>query len=160
VDDRRGLDHGAWVPLSLAYPTAEVPVIQLAVLQQGGTAAHYALGRALAPLREEGVLILGSGNATHNLREIGPYFATPDAPPPEWVRAFDEWLSAAVLTGNVEELLAYRSRAPHAERNHPTAEHFFPLIVALGAGGVAPTARRIHAAYTFGLLSMAAYAFD
>ncbi|HEY3376423.1 MAG TPA: class III extradiol ring-cleavage dioxygenase [Armatimonadota bacterium] len=159
IEPQRGLDHGAWVPLSLMYPDAGIQVIQLAVLHRGSTADHYALGQALAPLREEGVLILGSGNATHNLHEIGPYFETPDVTPPEWVRAFDAWLTDVVLGGKLDDLLAYRERAPLATRNHPTEEHFMPLLVALGAGGENAVARKLHDSFSYGILSMASYAF-
>ncbi len=152
-----GLDHGAWVPLTLMYPAADIPVIQLSVQTSDNAAHHLRLGRALQPLRDEGVLILASGGATHNLREAGRYAL--DAPPPAYASEFDAWLQQAVEAGDEAALLDYTHRAPHALRNHPTAEHLLPLFVALGAGGAGVTGRRLHHGYTYGILSMAAYAW-
>lgn len=155
----RGLDHGAWIPLSLAYPGADIPVVQLSLAHSYSPAEQYGVGRALSTLRSEGVLILGSGNATHNLREFGPYAETPNAEPPVWVKEFDSWLEDRVLGLKTEDLLNYRQRAPHAERNHPTEEHFMPLFVAMGAAGDEFTARQLHHSFSYGILSMASYAF-
>jgi 4,5-DOPA dioxygenase extradiol len=154
VSRGRGLDHGAWVPLSLIYPDADVPVTQLSVQPGAGAEAHFRMGAALTPLRGEGVLILATGGATHNLHQLG---RGEDAP--EWASRFDSWLGERVTRGSYEELFDYRRRAPHAEVAHPTDEHLLPLFVAAGAGGGA-AGRRLHAAWTHGSLSMAAYAFD
>ena len=154
---QRGLDHGAWVPLMLAYPQADIPVIQLSVQPQRNPAHHFALGRALRPLRDAGVLILASGSATHNLREFrGQAINTA---PPDYVLAFDAWLTAAITRGDVAELLDYPTYAPHALRNHPTPEHFLPLFVALGAATSA-VGRALHEDFNYGILSMAAYRWD
>lgn len=154
---QRGLDHGAWVPLMLAYPQADIPVIQLSVQPQRDPAHHFVVGRALRPLRNEGVLILGTGGATHNLREFrGQAINTA---PPEHVLAFDAWLTAAITRGDVAELLDYPTHAPHALRNHPTPEHFLPLLVALGAAN-SPAGRALHENFNYGILSMAAYQWD
>ncbi len=154
---QRGLDHGAWVPLALAYPQADIPVVQLSVQPQRNPAHHFALGRALRPLRDEGVLILASGGATHNLREFrGQAINTA---PPDYVLAFDAWLTAAITRGDVAELLDYLAHAPHALRNHPTPEHFLPLLVALGAANAA-TGRALHEGFNYGILSMATYAWN
>jgi 4,5-DOPA dioxygenase extradiol len=157
VSPTRGLDHGAWVPLKLIYPEADVPVTQLSVQPLLGTEHHFQLGRALAPLREEGVLILATGSATHNLSRIGR-----GEVPPEWAREFDEWLFRKISEGAIEELLNYRRLAPHAAVAHPTDEHLLPLFVALGAGSEESTARgnSLHRGWTWGSLSMAAYSFD
>ncbi|HLI11316.1 MAG TPA: class III extradiol ring-cleavage dioxygenase [Alphaproteobacteria bacterium] len=157
ADPRRGLDHGAWVPLLLMYPTAEIPVVQLSVQVARSPAHHLALGRALAPLRREGVLVLGSGGATHNLGEFRGQ--AEDAPPPEHVRRFDAWLAAAAEAGDEAALIDYRRAAPEALRIHPRAEHFLPFFVAFGAGGPGVKGRRLHASFTYGVLSMAAFAF-
>ncbi len=154
---QRGLDHGAWVPLLLAYPHADIPVVQLSVQTLHNPAHHFALGRALRPLRDEGVLILASGSATHNLREFRGQAI--NAAPPDYVLAFDAWLTAAVMRGDVTELLAYPTHAPHAIRNHPTPEHFLPLLVALGAADSA-IGRVLHEDFNYGILSMAAYAWN
>jgi 4,5-DOPA dioxygenase extradiol len=157
IHPTRGLDHGAWVPLMLMYPAADIPVIQLSVQSAAGAGHHWTLGRALQPLRDQGVLILASGGATHNLREAGRYAL--DAPPPAYASEFDAWLNQAIQTGDEAALLDYLHAAPHAARNHPTAEHLLPLFVALGAGDAGVAGRRLHRGYTYGILSMAAFAW-
>ncbi len=155
LDDARGLDHGAWAPLMLMYPAADIPVAQLSIGRDGDPARHLALGRALAPLPAEGVLVLASGNATHNLAERGRR----DDPPRDWARAFDDWLVEAVEAGRTEALVDYLARAPEARRNHPTPDHYLPLLTALGAAGDGARGRRIHASFLYATLSMAAFAF-
>ena len=160
----RGLDHGAWVPMKLMDPEATLPVVQVAIATARGARFMFDVGRALAPLRDEGVLILGSGGATHNLREFGRHAY--DAPPAAWARAFDDWLRAVIENGRTDELLDWERNAPDARRNHPTHEHFLPLIAAsgaaagTGAGPGAPRGRRLHAAFTYGVLSMASFAWE
>ena len=154
-DADRGLDHGAWIPLMLIHPEADTPVTQLSIQPGGDGAHHLALGRALAPLRAEGVLIMGSGNATHNLGERGAR----DDPPAAWAQAFDDWLTETVEAGRVDELVDYLEAAPEAARNHPTPDHYMPLLVALGAGAPGARGRRLHASFTYATLSMAAFAF-
>lgn len=156
TDPARGLDHGAWVPLMLAWPDAETPVAQLSVQPERGAAHAYAVGRALAPLRAEGVLVLGSGSFTHDLSEFRSQRLAIDSPEPDWVSGFADWMDAAIVTGRTDDLLDYRRRAPEAAHNHPTEEHLLPLYVALGAGGAA---QRVHRSTTFGVLRMDAYAF-
>jgi 4,5-DOPA dioxygenase extradiol len=129
--NERGLDHGAWAPLRFMYPSHDIPVTQLAVQSRLGAGHHYAIGRALAPLANEGVLILGSGGVSHNLREWGSVPA--GGPPPAWMSEFVMWVRNALASGDHEALIDYVKRAPHASRNHPTDEHFLPLFVALGA---------------------------
>lgn len=158
ADSERGIDHGAWVPLLLMYPAADIPVLQLSVQSPLDAAHHLRLGQVLRPLRESGVLIMGSGSATHNLREA--FRADPNLPMIAWVDAFREWLLQTLSDQNLDELLDYQRLAPYARWNHPTVEHFVPLLVALGAGtpGVAP--RRVHTSTTLGVLAMDAYVFD
>ena len=157
ADAARGLDHGAWVPLMLAFPEADIPVVQLSVQTALGPDHHLKLGRLLAPLREEGVLVLGSGSFTHDLSSYRDYAALEDAPEPEWVTRFADWMDHALAGRRTDALLGYRRLAPHAERNHPTEEHLLPLFVALGAGG--GEARRLHASATHTILRMDVYAF-
>jgi len=158
VHPTRGLDHGAWVPLLLMYPDADIPVTQLTVQPSLGTLHHLHLGEALRPLRDEGVLILGSGGATHNLREFGRHRR--DAPPPAWVTGFQEWLATTIEGGKTDDFLHYRERGPDAARNHPSEEHFLPIYAAAGAGDPGVAGRRIHRSHTFGILAMDAYRFD
>lgn len=157
VDDERGLDHGVWVPLSLMYPTADVPVVALSVHSGADPTFHFDIGRALEPFRAQGILILGSGGATHNLRDV---MRRPrhESPMP-YAEEFSEWLCLAVTQGRSEDLLEYRERAPHARRAHPTTEHILPLFVALGAAG-APPGRVLHREIAYGALSLAAFAWD
>jgi 4,5-DOPA dioxygenase extradiol len=157
IDDKRGLDHGAWVPLTLMYPDADIPVVQLSLQKGAGAEHHLKIGKALASLRTEGVLIMGSGSATHNLREFGSYPL--NARPQAYAAEFEAWLFEAIRTAQEDELINYRSRAPHAVRNHPTEDHIFPLFVPLGAAGEGATGGRLYDGYTYGILSMAAYAW-
>ncbi len=155
LDSGRGLDHGAWVPLRLMYPNADIPTTQLSVQPQRDAAWHYRLGAALAPLREEGVLVLASGGAVHNLREL----AWGGGATPDWARAFDDWLAGALAEGRVTEAQDWKHAAPMARRAQPTDEHFLPLFVAWGAGGAQARGERLHHGFTFGSLSMAAFRF-
>jgi 4,5-DOPA dioxygenase extradiol len=158
VDPQRGLDHGAWTPLILMYPAADIPVTQLSIQPREGPEHHWRLGEALRPLRDDGVLILASGSATHNLREFrGSGF---DAEPAPWARTFGEWLSETIEHGRHDELLQYRSGAPEAVRNHPTDEHLLPLFVAAGAATPGSPAARIHSSYAYRVIGMDAYRFD
>lgn len=155
----RGLDHGAWVPLSLMFPEADIPVVQLSVQTDEPPEYHYALGRALAPLRNEGVLIAGSGGATHDLAAMVGHRR--NDPPAPYAEAFDRWLEGAITSGDSETLLGYCQSGPAADRNHPyPAEHFLPLLVAAGAGAQAPCGIRLHRRFEYGVLSLAAYQWD
>lgn len=154
-DPQHGLDHGAWIPLSLMYPQADIPVVQLSLQTDASPETHFQVGQALRALRTQDVLIVASGGATHNLRALTPS----DQPAPEWVLAFDAWVEEQVLTGNESALLRFYEQAPFARQNHPSPEHFYPLFVALGAGDSAQ-GRVLHRSVELGALSMAAYAFN
>ena len=154
-DTGRGLDHGAWVPLRLIFPEARIPVVQLSVQPHLGPEHHLRLGRLLAPLRGEGVLIVGSGSFTHDLSSFRQYAQALHAPEPDWVKRFAEWMDSALNEGRLDDLLDYRRLAPHAARNHPTEEHLLPLFVMLGAGN--GETRRLHASTTHGILRMDVY---
>jgi 4,5-DOPA dioxygenase extradiol len=125
----RGLDHGAWVPLSIMYPDADVPVLQLS-LPTSDAGRLLELGRRLRPLREQGVLVVGSGFMTHGLPFLD--WSRPDLVP-GWSRDFDDWAADALARGDVEELARFRTAAPGMPYAHPTVEHFTPLFVTLGA---------------------------
>lgn len=154
---QQSLDHGAWEPLLLTYPEADVPVIQLSIQPQLGTSHHLQLGRALAPLRQASILILTSGSATHNLRAFGAYPL--NATPPDWVKQFDDWLKTKIEHNEIDALLDYHRQAPYAAQNHPNNEHLLPLFVALGAGDES-AGTQLHTSFTYGVFSMAAYAFS
>jgi 4,5-DOPA dioxygenase extradiol len=148
-DAGQGLDHGAWVPLMLAWPKAGIPVAQISIQQQ--------LGPALAPLRAEGVLIVGSGGAVHNLRALD--WQGGDGTVAPWAKEFDDWLASRLEAGDEAALADYRARAPNARQAHPRDEHLMPVFVAYGAGGTGAKGTRIHSSFTMGALSMASYSF-
>lgn len=132
----RGLDHGVWTPLVHLYPDADVPVLQLSMPATGSAGDLFELGRSLAPLRAEGVLILGSGNLVHNLRRVD--WGGGGAPPPSWAAAFDAWIADVLSRRDWDALVDYRSRAPQLALAHPTEEHLRPLLVVAGAAADEP----------------------
>lgn len=152
LDDRRGRDHGAWVPLLLMYPEAAIPVVQLSIQPRLGPSHHMAVGRALASWRDE-VLILASGGFVHNLRTLD----WNGGAEPEWSARFSEWMDRVVRERRDDDLMNYRARAPEAARAHPSEDHILPLFVAYGAG---TSTRRLHTSASFGSLRLDAYAFD
>jgi 4,5-DOPA dioxygenase extradiol len=154
VDARRGLDHGAWVPLRYLRPAADVPVLQVSLPQDIDAAGALRLGQALAPLRERGVLVIGSGSLTHNLYEFRQHVRDP-----EYAQAFADWVRDAVLRRDVAALVDYRRRAPQAERAHPTEEHFLPLLVAVGASVDGERAQLVAGGMTYEVLSMDSFGF-
>jgi 4,5-DOPA dioxygenase extradiol len=159
ADKARGLDHGAWVPLLLAYPEADIPVMQLSIQTWLGAAHHLALGAALAPLRAEGVLIIGSGSFTHDLGRFRGAQAF-DAPETPDVTAFSGWMHEKIMAGDLAALADYRRLAPYALDQHPTDDHLLPLHVAMGAAGPAPKAELLHRSVEFGFLRMDSYLFN
>ena len=159
MDASRGYDHGTWVPLSLMRPQADIPVVQLSVQPDKGAAYHFELGQALKPLADSGVLIIGSGAATHSLHEFFKGQYRIDSPVPDWVKSFGDWLDARIEAGDTEALVAYRSEAPNGARNHPTEEHLLPLFVAMGAAGAGARGMRIHTSQQYGVLMMDCYRF-
>ena len=154
----RGLDHGAWVPLHLLYPAADIPVVPVSIQPGLGPTHQYALGQALAPLRDEGVLVIGSGSITHNLHDFGAGYSNERQAP--YVQPFIAWIEQKLAAGDLDALLDYRRQAPFAERAHPTDEHLLPLFVALGAAGAKARAQRIDAGVDLGFLAMDIYRFD
>jgi 4,5-DOPA dioxygenase extradiol len=158
IDTKRGLDHGAWVPLLLVYPGAEIPVLQLSVQPQLGATHALAIGRALTSLRQDNILIIGSGSFTHDLRRFRGQAV--DAPESADVTEFSAWMDRMIAAGDVEALINYRTRAPHAQEEHPTEEHLLPLFTALGAAGGTVAARRLHSSVQHGILRMDAYGFS
>lgn len=159
IDTSRGLDHGAWIPLLLAYPSADIPVLQLSVQTHLGPEHHYRMGAALAGLRQAGVLILGSGSFTHDLRRFRGGQAL-DAPETPDITAFSDWMDQHLQENAVPALLNYRTQAPFAAQEHPTEEHLLPLYVALGAAQPDGRVVKLHQSVEFGFLRMDSYAFQ
>lgn len=160
---KRGFDHGSWTPMKIAFPDADIPIVQVSVDPDRDASWHYALGRALAPLREEGILLIGSGHITHNLRALFPVLrgrAEADEQLIEHVNAFTGWFAEQFEAGNREALLDWRNRAPFAFENHPTDEHLMPIFFAFGAGGEAPKIERAHASKQFGVFAWDSYVFQ
>jgi 4,5-DOPA dioxygenase extradiol len=153
-DPVRGLDHGTWSPLLHAWPLAEVPVVQVS-LPEVLPAALLRLGAALAPLREEGVLLLASGGAVHNLGEVS--FEDKERAPVGWALEFDAWVAARVAALDAPGLARWRAEAPQAERAHPSSEHFDPVLVAVGARLPGDVPRVVHEGFSYGTLSMRSF---
>ena len=161
VADEGGLDHGQWTALRYLYPAADIPILPLAFVPSQSPAQQFALGAALAPLRAEGVLVLGSGSITHNLRRAfaGGLHGPDDLPEIPESLAFRTWMAERGAARDWDALFDYRRQAPHAADMHPTDEHLLPWYVAAGAGGRDAAALRLHAGVTRGVIGMDAYAF-
>jgi 4,5-DOPA dioxygenase extradiol len=160
VLDRGGLDHGLWTPLRYIFPDGDVPVLPLSFSPADSPAHLMALGRGLAPLADEGVLVIGSGSLTHNLQMVfGGGGADIDAAETPETAAFRQWVLGRATARDWPALLDYRRQAPHARLMHPSDEHWLPFYVAAGAGGPDAVPRRLHASLTFGCLAMDLYAF-
>ena len=155
LDAERPLDHGTWVPLTLMYPQADIPVVQISLPSQHGPALQRQVGQALASLRAQGVLLIGSGSITHNLGELD-WQAAPDHIEP-WAQAFRDWIVDKLARQDHAALLDYRRQAPFAVRNHPTDEHLLPLFFAESAGGQFKVE---HSGFTEGALGMDIYSFS
>ena len=160
----RGLDHGTWVPLLHMLPQADVPVLQVSIQTSLGAPHHLRLGAALAALADEGVWIIGSGSLTHNLREwsrlVREHGLQPEAGAAlPYVDEFRNAIEAALRGADLELLSNYRERAPHAQRAHPSEEHFLPLLVAYAAAGVRPEVERIDLGVDGGAIAMDAFVF-
>jgi 4,5-DOPA dioxygenase extradiol len=157
IDAERGLDHGAWTPLLYAFPGADVPVAQVSVQTRLGPRHHLALGKALAPLAAEGVLIVGSGHLTHNLRELRSVRETGVGEAQAYVSEFQEWVRACIEAHDTDRLADYRRLSPAGVRAHPSEEHFLPLFVALGAAPAGYRPERFVDHVEGGVLAMDAY---
>jgi len=153
---KRGLDHGMWVPLKGLFPDASRPVLGLS-LPGTDPARLYELGQGLAPLREQGILILASGGVTHNLGALTAGDQSPSAP---WAREFDQWVKERLVEGDLTSLLDFRRKAPHAALAHPSIEHFVPLFVALGAAGSGARVDFPVEIFRYGTLSLRSVTFS
>ncbi|OSM07089.1 DODA-type extradiol aromatic ring-opening family dioxygenase [Magnetofaba australis] len=153
VNTKRGLDHGAWIPLMMCLPEANIPIAQLS-LSSGDFSDALALGRILAPLRQQGILLVGSGAVTHNLSLL----QAPGAPPPLWAQEFANHLEQGLAVGDWDALARQTPALPNYAIAHPTPEHLAPLFVALGAAGDARAIHSLHDSWDYGALHMGAYA--
>jgi 4,5-DOPA dioxygenase extradiol len=156
IDGCRGLDHGAWSPLLYMYPQADIPVVQISVQPELGPQHHVALGNSVRKLADEGVLIIGSGHMTHNLRD----WSRGQGQPAPYAHEFQQWVKHKLETKDVEAMVDYRARTPHGVRAHPTEEHFLPLFFALGAAAGKARPERVYDAIDSGVLAMDAYLFS
>jgi 4,5-DOPA dioxygenase extradiol len=155
IDGCRGLDHGAWAPLLYMYPDADVPVVQLSIQPELGPGHHLAIGRSLGKLLDEGVLIIGSGHMTHNLRD----WARGAGRSEPYAAEFQAWVKERIEQRDFGGLADYRRLSPQGVRAHPTDEHFLPLFVALGAAPQQAKPERVFDAIESGVLAMDAYVF-
>lgn len=154
----RGLDHGAWIPLRLMFPDADVPVVPVSLQSAGGPQAAYRLGQALAPLVARGMLVIGSGNLTHNLRDL-QLARSFGGRTPAYVAEFSDWMARRLADHDVTALLDYRRQAPGGIQAHPSDEHLLPLYVALGAAGNDAQVEHLHSGVDHFVIAMDAYAF-
>jgi len=155
LDPRRGLDHGAWVPIRHAFPEADIPVVEIALPAPREQALVARMGKALAPLREEGVLLVGSGGIVHNLRRV--HLDEKQAPVDAWAREFDGWVDAKLKSLDPNALATYRRDAPHAAESVPTSEHFDPVFFILGAALPGDRLASLYDGFHYGNLSMRSF---
>lgn len=155
LDDERGLDHGSWAVLKLLYPDADIPVVALSVNRYLTNAEQYEIGKALGELREQDVLIIGSGGTVHNLRSVNWRAQGVD----EWAGAFDHWLQSKLESWDTASLFHYEELAPYARMAVPTSEHFVPLLIAMGSGDANRHAELVHRSYQYGNLSLSCWKF-
>ncbi len=156
LNEKRGLDHGAWAVLKLLYPDADIPVVALSVNRHLTNEEQYQIGKALAELREQEILIIGSGGTVHNLRKLNWRSEEVDT----WAEQFDNWLQDKIETWDTETLFRYRELAPFAQEAVPTSEHFIPLLLAMGTGDSNRQAKLLHRSYQYGNLSLSCWQFN
>jgi 4,5-DOPA dioxygenase extradiol len=159
---KRGYDHGTWTPLKLAFPQANIPIVQVSIDPNRDAAWHYAVGQALSPLREEGVLLIGSGHITHNLRAFFSVMRRGAAPDPSLatkVNAFTEWFEERLAANDKASILDWKNKAPFPAENHPTDEHLMPIFFAYGAAGEKVRAERVHDSVDHGFFANDSYLF-
>jgi 4,5-DOPA dioxygenase extradiol len=160
--EKRGYDHGTWTPLLLAFPEADIPVVQVSIDPKRDAAWHYAIGKALAGLRDEGVLLIGSGHITHNLRAFFSSFRNGAAADPVLagkVEAFTDWFAEKLAAGDRDSILHWKEQAPFPAENHPTDEHLMPIFFAFGAAGEGAKAERVHDSKQMGFFAFDSYLF-
>jgi 4,5-DOPA dioxygenase extradiol len=157
----QGLDHGAWIPLKLMYPKADIPIVQISLMKEESATTHWRTGRALASLRLKNYLLIGSGSITHNLKDAMESFTTKEAiATPDYATTFCQWLDRQVQTRRIEQLLDWLNMAPESRRVHPTDEHFLPFFFALGAAGPDWQGKLEHQSFLYSTIGMGAYSFS
>ncbi|NQX60616.1 DODA-type extradiol aromatic ring-opening family dioxygenase [Paenibacillus qinlingensis] len=156
LNESRGLDHGAWAVLKLLYPEADIPVVALSVNRHLSNEQQYQIGKALSELREQDILIIGSGGTVHNLRRLNWQSEGNDV----WAEQFDNWLQNKLESWDTEALFQYHELAPHAPEAVPTNEHFIPLFLAMGSGDSNRQAKLLHRSYQYGNLSLSCWQFN
>jgi 4,5-DOPA dioxygenase extradiol len=159
IDLMRGLDHGAWVPLRLMYPKAEIPIVQLSIRNDLDPEFHISLGEAIRVVRDSGILVMGSGGAVHPLGNPQASLGA-GAPTDDWAIEFNEWLTNAVTEGDRGSLINYRTIAPYARQAHPYPDHYMPLLTAFSAGGPNARGKVLHQSWDLGDLGMGAFEFS
>ena len=159
LEEGAGLDHGVWNPLLLVYPEADIPVVPLSILPDASPDTHARMGRALSPLRDNGVLLIGSGSITHNLRRFFGGSYELNGPEEPFARSFADWIAARVADGDTGQLMQPAEHWPGGRENHPTDDHIYPFYFAVGAAGLPFSGRRIHASTNYGVLAMDAFRF-
>lgn len=162
IAPKRGYDHGAWNTMILAFPAADIPIVQLSIDPRRDAAYHFSLGRALAPLREEDILLVGSGHITHNLRAVIGAMRGGLANDPvltQKVSAFTDWFAVKFAADDTNAILDWTKQAPYPAENHPTDEHLMPLFFAYGAAGEGAKATRAHASRQFGFFAWDSWLF-
>jgi 4,5-DOPA dioxygenase extradiol len=158
LDTSGGLDHGVWIPLRLMFPEADIPVIQIATPLRADAAQLLKIGKALAPLRNEGVLLMGSGGAVHNLRELQWHQKNAQAQP--WAAEFERWLIKTLIKKDVDALIHFAEEAPQAALAHPTSEHFLPILFTVGSALSGDQAIPIYEGVQYETLSMLSFALS
>lgn len=155
-NETRGLDHGAWAVLKLLYPEADIPVVAMSVNRDLPNEQQYEIGKALAALREQDVLIIASGGTVHNLRRLNWNSEDVNG----WAEQFDHWIQEKLEAWDTAALFQYDELAPYAEMAVPTSEHFIPLFIAMGAGDPGRNAQLLHRSYQYGNLSLSCWQFN
>lgn len=157
LDSQQGWDHGLWIPLQLIYPAADIPVVEISINSRLGSKAHYQYGKVVSELREQQVMIIGSGGISHNLSEVFKPTATNQGT--EKVQVFTHWVKDKLIHGDIASLLNYQNEAPQLRFNHPTQEHFMPIFAVLGSSDL-QNIEQIHADIEYQVLAMDAYQFS
>ncbi len=159
TDAERGLDHGAWIPLRQMFPDADLPIVPISMQYEGGPHHAYRVGQALAPLAEQGFLVVASGNVTHNLSDFQRLRMSEQAYTPDYVQQFADWINTCMVAHDIDSLLNYRNLQPTGALAHPRDEHLLPLFTALGAAGRGARAEAFYRGINDQVISMDGYFF-